>query len=170
MPVPSRRPVSPRHATAADAVRYLASVCDGAVRRDGHGFGSDHASYGHWLAALPLERWTPTEHAAARQLVGIYRNQLARAGFAPADILSGRRPRRLSRRASSQLRGGWALDPSGLHEWRWWSGLRWTEHVSPGPTAADTDVNESQVVRRTPDHPDATGILSLWPSTRSPLI
>ncbi len=125
-----RRPTSPRHATAAEAVRYLASVCDGATRRDGHGFSSDHVAYGHWLAALPADRWTPAEHAGARQLVRIYRNQLARVVFAPADILTGRRPRRISRRVASRLQAGWAPDPCGLHEWRWWNGLRWTEHVA----------------------------------------
>lgn len=122
-------PHSPRHATAADAIHYLASICDGAVRRDGHGFASDHVTYGHWLAGLPPDSWTPAEHIAARQLVRIYRNQLTRAGFAPADIVAGRRPRRISRRAASRLRAGWASDPSGLYEWRWWNGLRWTEHV-----------------------------------------
>ncbi|MDW3220946.1 MAG: DUF2510 domain-containing protein [Acidimicrobiales bacterium] len=129
MPMTPYRPISPRHATAVVAVRYLASVCDGAVRRDGHGFSSDHVAYGHWLAGLPLDRWTPAAHAAARQLVRVYRNQLTRAGFAPADIVAGRRPRRISRRAASRLRAGWASDPSGLYEWRWWNGLRWTEHV-----------------------------------------
>ena len=116
----SRRPVSPRYATAADAVRYLASVCDGAVRRDGHGFSSDHASFGHWLADLPVERWTTTEHAAALQLVGIYRKQLTRAGFDPADILSGHRPRRISkgRRHDSEpgglpIRPGYTADAGG---------------------------------------------------------
>ncbi|MFN8034554.1 MAG: hypothetical protein U0V73_01270 [Acidimicrobiia bacterium] len=24
----------------------------------------------------------------------------------------------------------WAADPSGRHQWRWWSGDRWTRHVA----------------------------------------
>jgi hypothetical protein len=24
----------------------------------------------------------------------------------------------------------WQPDPTGQHEWRWWSGKRWTEHVA----------------------------------------
>jgi hypothetical protein len=29
---------------------------------------------------------------------------------------------------------GWHPDPSGVNQWRWWDGYRWTEHVS-GPAA-----------------------------------
>ncbi len=72
-----RSPISPRHAVATDAVRYLASACDGAVRRDGYGFSSDHVAYGYWLAELPPDRWSPAEQAAAHQLVLTYRYQLA---------------------------------------------------------------------------------------------
>jgi hypothetical protein len=24
----------------------------------------------------------------------------------------------------------WAVDPWGRHEWRWWNGIRWTDHVA----------------------------------------
>lgn len=125
-----RRADSPRHATAGDAVRYLASVCDGAIRRDGHGFSYDHAAYGHWLAGVPDAEWSHDDYAGALQLVRIYRGQLARAGFSPNDILRRRRPRRMGRRAVDRLRAGWAPDPAALHVWRWWNGMRWTEHVA----------------------------------------
>jgi len=32
---------------------------------------------------------------------------------------------------------GWHPDPSGVNQWRWWDGYRWTEHVS-GPAAYPT--------------------------------
>ena len=48
-----KRAIWPGYATPQEAIRYLASACDGAVRRDGHGFGQDHADLGHWLAAVP---------------------------------------------------------------------------------------------------------------------
>ena len=125
-----KRQISPHYATAADAVRYLASVCDGAILRDGHGFSSDHTAYGHWLALLPDVQWGPPEHTGAHQIVRIYQQQLARAGFQPVDIIRRRRPRKISRRAALQLQPGWAQDPSGIHAWRWWNGARWTENVA----------------------------------------
>lgn len=124
------RPIWPGHATPADAVRYLASACDGAIRRDGHGFGSDHIAVGHWLAQLPDEHWGPNENSTALQLIRVYRQQLARAGFRPTDILRQRRPRRISRRAARDLASGWAPDPTELCEWRWWNGARWTHETT----------------------------------------
>lgn len=41
----------PGHATVADAVRFLESACDGALRRMATAFSSDHVQMGHWLAA-----------------------------------------------------------------------------------------------------------------------
>ncbi len=71
----------PGHATVDEAVRYLASVCDGAIKRDGHGFCSDHVAYGHWLAQLPIAEWGPDELRHGRTIVLVYREQLSRAGF-----------------------------------------------------------------------------------------
>jgi hypothetical protein len=32
----------------------------------------------------------------------------------------------------------WAEDPSGRHQWRWWSGVAWTAHVADdGKVAVD---------------------------------
>lgn len=41
----------PTTATVRDAIEYLASACDGAVGRDGHGFGTDHIAVRHALVA-----------------------------------------------------------------------------------------------------------------------
>ncbi|MFN8104304.1 MAG: DUF2510 domain-containing protein [Acidimicrobiia bacterium] len=30
----------------------------------------------------------------------------------------------------------WAPDPTGRHQWRWWGGLAWTEHVADDGVAA----------------------------------
>lgn len=127
-----RRHIWPGYATPADAVRYLASACDGAILRDGHGFSGDHVAYGHWLAALPDPSWGPTERAGAVQLVRIYQRQLVDAGFQPHEILRGRQPRRIRSRDVDQLQPRWAPDPTGLHPWRWWNGVRWTSQTSAG--------------------------------------
>ena len=76
-----RSPQSPNTAIP-DAVRYLASVCDGAVKRDGLGFAADHVAYGHWLARLPLNQWGPEEYRHGRTIAIVYRNQLIQAGLA----------------------------------------------------------------------------------------
>lgn len=32
----------------------------------------------------------------------------------------------------------WARDPTGRHQWRWWGGVAWTDHVADhGVTAED---------------------------------
>jgi hypothetical protein len=125
-----RRAIWPGHATVQEAVRYLASACDGAVRRDGHGFGTDHVALGHWLASLRDDSWGLVEQRAGLDLVRIYRQQLERAGFDPAGILAGRRPRRVPQKRFRGLTPGWFADPAGLHRWRLWNGVRWTGHVS----------------------------------------
>ena len=62
----------PGHATVDEAVQYLASVCDGAIKRDGHGFCSDHVAYGHWLAQLPPVEWGPEERQHGLTIVRTY--------------------------------------------------------------------------------------------------
>ncbi len=125
----------PGHATVHEAIRFLASACDGAVRRDRHGFGADHVALGHGLAQLPAERWGPSEHHAGLQLVRIYRQQLQRAGFDPDAVLRGARPRRVTLKAITALQPGWYADPTGLHRRRWWNGARWTSTTDSSPSA-----------------------------------
>lgn len=124
-----RKPLAPQNATTAEAVRYLASVCDGAILRDGHGFSTDHVPIGHHLAQLPEADWDAWHHAHARHLTHAYRRQLSQAGFDPNHILSGRRPRRTSRRKYRRLTGAWHPDPTAIWAQRWWNGQRWTHHV-----------------------------------------
>lgn len=116
----------PGHATVPEAVQYLASVCDGAIKRDGHGFCGDHVAYGHWLAQLPDTEWGPEEHWHGRSIVCVYREQLRQAGFNPEQILGKRRPSRVKRRQIERLQTGWAPDPTGHAAMRWWNGARWT--------------------------------------------
>ena len=123
------RAVWPSHATVQEAIRYLASACDGASRRDGHGFSSDHVQAGHWLAQVPDDQWGRNEQQIGLQLVRIYRGQLHRAGFDTDVILRRKRPRRASGREIERLEQRWAADPTGLYSWRWWNGARWTEFV-----------------------------------------
>jgi len=77
--------------TLSDAIAYLASACDGAQQRDGHGFNADHVPIGDRLATA--NRWSRKDQRRARQLVGYYRRRLTTAGFDVEALLTGRRPR-----------------------------------------------------------------------------
>lgn len=123
-----RRPVAPAHATPYDAIAYLASACDGAIRLDGHGYSADHVVVGHRLAGA--HRWSRRDQRAARRLIAYYRRQLTYAGFNVDAILERRRPRRISRNRARRLNPGWRADPTGVHTVRYWNGQRWTEQVS----------------------------------------
>ena len=132
--MPFRR--APR-ATAYDAIAYLASACDGARRRDGHGFNTEHVEIGHRLARAT--RWSRRDRRRAQALIRFYRRQLTAAGY-DVDALLGRRPRKSEPR---RLRGSgparWATDPTGVRRWRYWNGRRWTELTSDSneaPTSA----------------------------------
>jgi hypothetical protein len=41
-------------------------------------------------------------------------------------------------RAAPTVPARWAEDPTGRHQWRWWNGVVWTEHVADdGQSAVD---------------------------------
>jgi len=126
-----RRPISPTHATPHEAIAYLASACDGAIRRDGHGFSTNHVEIGHQLARR--HRWGRRQRRIAMSLTRIYRTQLDRAGFDTGTLLDSRAPRRISRRQANRLAPGWLTDPTGIHERRYWNGMRWTSMTTPPP-------------------------------------
>lgn len=68
------------------AVAFLASVCDGAVSDDNHGFNGADAIFGHSLAGQ-VGHWSPKQRATARMLVQKYRRQvLAATGIDVAAI------------------------------------------------------------------------------------
>jgi len=123
------RTIWPGHAIVYEVVQYLASVCDGVIKRDGHGFRSDHVAYGHWLAQLPEAEWGAEEHRHARSIVPVYREQLHRAGFNPEQTLGQRRPPRVKLRQVERLQTGWTPDPTGHTGMRWWNGARWTSAI-----------------------------------------
>lgn len=121
--------IRPRSRTALnDAIAYLASACDGARRRDGHGFNADHVADGHRLARA--RRWSRRDRRRAVQLVRYYRRQLTAAGFDVDAMLDGRRPRRRTRSFRRRNPPQWAADPTGVHRLRYWSGVRWTHLVT----------------------------------------
>lgn len=124
------RSTCPTYATVPDAVRYLASACDGARTRDGHGFGAEHVAVGHWLAAQPDHVWDQVHLTVGRTLVAVYRRQLKVAGFDPVAILRNSPPRHRLRRRGPSVGAVWALDPTGRATYRWWNGARWTAHVA----------------------------------------
>lgn len=123
------RSTCPTYATVPDAVRYLASACDGARCRDGHGFGAEHVAVGHWLAAQPDQVWGRGHLSLGRTLVAVYRRQLETAGFEPEAILYNLPPRRRHRH-EPEVFAAWAPDPTGRAEYRWWIGARWTAHIA----------------------------------------
>ena len=124
-----RRPIWPGHATIPEAIRFLASCCDGAVRLDGYGFSRDHVVIGHWLADTDPAHWPPAAWRDARALIRCYRRQLASAGFDVARVLAGRRAPRVAARIAAKLDPRWAPDPTAVHGLRWHNGCRWTEWV-----------------------------------------
>ena len=130
-----RRPISPSYATPQEAIAYIASVCDGAVKRDGHGFATSHVDRGHKLARARW--WGPLARRRAHRLVRVYQSQLVRAGYDVRGLLNGARPARISRRAAQQVPAAWSRDPTGVRRFRYWNGMRWTplcaDDLTPSP-------------------------------------
>ena len=108
----------PAEATAREAIEYLASACDGAIRRDGHGFNREHVVTGHALAQK--RRWSRRDRTTAERLTVHYQSQLRCAGLVASGALRARH------RPAPQ----WAPDPTGVHRLRFWDGSRWTAAVS----------------------------------------
>ena len=119
-----RRPISPAHATQREAIAYLASVCDGAIKRDGHGFSAEHVELGHKL--VDARWWGPLARRRAHRLLRVYRSQLVRAGYDVERLLNGAKPPRISRRAARHTSAAWASDPTNVRRFRYWNGMRWT--------------------------------------------
>lgn len=115
-------------ATPQEAIAYLASACDGAIRADGHGFAAHHVDMGHALAAR--RRWRPRHRRQALTLIRYYRAQLERAGFDVGALLGHRTSGRRSRRASTGTPACWAPDPTGISRTRFWNGARWTSRTA----------------------------------------
>ncbi len=92
-----RRPIWPQYAIPAEAVQFIASICDGAVARDGLGFQKEHVEIGHRMANADPPWWEPWQHDWAIYFVRYYRRQLSQAGFDIDQILGRRRPRRCRR-------------------------------------------------------------------------
>ena len=107
-------------ASLGEAIAYLASACDGAIRRDGHGFNADHVALGHRLAQK--HRWTWRDRRRAHGIAVQYRRQLIWAGLAVKGITEG--ATQIGRQPAQ-----WACDPTGVHQLRYWNGSRWTAGV-----------------------------------------
>ena len=69
------------------AVRYLASRCDGAISEDGHGFNKMDARFGKSLAER--ERWTKRQAQAALEMLKKYQGQLQAGGFDIEKLFDG---------------------------------------------------------------------------------
>ena len=51
-------------------------------------------------------------------------------------------PTALAPAPDGSVPAGWAPDPSGRHQWRWWGGASWTEHVADDGRAGVDPVGE----------------------------
>ena len=141
----SKKPYHPAYATPGEALQYLRSACDGAIKRDGLGFGTHDIDWGHYLATRDETTWTRHEHQNALRLVRIYQRQLNNAGFNARAILNGARRRKCSRSAHQKLTPGWIPDPTGFAVWRYWNGARWTHHLANAiPANQDQDCLSGQ--------------------------
>ena len=69
------------------AVRYLASRCDGAISEDGHGFNKMDAGFGKSLAER--ERWTKRQAQVALEMLKKYQGQLQAGGFDIEKLFDG---------------------------------------------------------------------------------
>ncbi len=149
MRIGRRRAIWPGYASKADAIEYLASVCDGAIRRDGHGFSSDHVAIGHHLTQRARVGWTASERHDAVVLIRIYQRQLMAAGFNVRTILQNDKAQHCSARRLKKLQPRWYPDPTGVRAWRWWNGVRWTQFVieAAGGCARAQDSVTAQVGR-----------------------
>lgn len=130
MPFLPKRPIHPSSATLGEAIQYLASTCDGAIKRDGLGFSSDDVAWGHHLANRDEALWTLQERQEALRLIRVYQRQLANAGYNPHAILRGRIRIKCSRRTYRKLVAGWFPDPTRFNAWRFWNGARWTPYTT----------------------------------------
>lgn len=117
---------NPAMATPQEAIAYLASACDGAIRADGHGFAAHHVDIGHHLAAK--RRWRRRHRRQALALIRYYGTQLERAGYDVDALLGGRRAARRRRTAGAPAM--WAPDPTGISAQRFWNGVRWTSKTA----------------------------------------
>jgi len=63
------------------AVRFLAGRCDGAFRLDGAGYNKADTYFGHKLAELPAEKWTPRQRRYAWVMIRKYKKQLSLVGI-----------------------------------------------------------------------------------------
>ena len=70
-----------------EAVRYLASRCDGAISEDGNGFNKMDARFGKSLAER--ERWTKRQAQAALEMLKKYQGQLQAGGFDIEKLFDG---------------------------------------------------------------------------------
>lgn len=69
------------------AVRYLASRCDGAMSEDGCGFNKTDSAFGKSLAKQ--ERWTKRQAQAALKMLKKYQGQLQAGGFDIEKLFDG---------------------------------------------------------------------------------
>lgn len=69
------------------AVKYLASVCDGACTRDGQGFNGVDSNFGKSLATQ--ETWTVRQTEAAIKMLKKYKGQLQNAGIDTGVLFDG---------------------------------------------------------------------------------
>lgn len=127
-----------RH-TLANAIRALASVCDGAASLDGAGFNGMDSKFGKRLAQLPPDLWTPAMRREAWEMLAKYRRQLAAFGIVydiipeppPVDADIQAEARQEARRRLNAHRAGRAIGDQDADR---------TRRISYGPGPAGRPV------------------------------
>lgn len=150
----------------AQAIRAIASVCDGAATLDGHGFDGQDAKFGQRLAVIPEDAWSEAMIADAWHMARKYRRQLADFGIdveslaeppvtevarVATDFGSARQSReearKLARNASTkvELSGDLIIlhgpyDAARVNACRQVPGRRWTGKVDTFPLSSARQV------------------------------
>lgn len=90
-----------------EAVKHLASVCDGAITEDGVGFNGSDTTFGHSLARQ--ETWTLKQAQVAQKMLIKYQKQLQRAGFSTElfeEIVAPAQPKKAKIKNTASLVDG----------------------------------------------------------------
>jgi SNF2 family DNA or RNA helicase len=74
------------------ATQHLAIVCDGAVAQDGVGFNGGDTRFGHQMAKVPYEDWTPAQAFAVWRMLQKYKRQIGDVGPEPAKFIRELKP------------------------------------------------------------------------------
>lgn len=86
-----------------DAFEYLLGICDGAKRREGHGFNEFDSFFAHYLHTLHYEAWTFKQWEAILRKMRKYKGQLGSANLELPSYIPIPKPANAVRKLSLDL-------------------------------------------------------------------